>query len=379
MNRGRGEGLVALLLVLALPLIGVWMGGLPVVRYLQFPPRTHDIQHEPFSWPVFVATALLIALAVGPILLRVVRSNVSPSADRSHPDGSLGRRPNLDSGRSFSAVPWWGWAGLAWTLLWWGLAWTRLPWMAPLQTQTFAPLWLGYIAIVCAWTVARTGSCAPTDDLRSFLMLFPASAGFWWLFEYLNRFVQNWSYAGVEELSALEYVIQGSVPFSTVLPAVVGTTELLASFPRITTGLDRWTPILPSRPRLAAWCGVSLACLGLLTVGLWPNYLFPVLWAGPLVLIVSLQTLAGRTTILAPLARGDWRPIWLPALAALVCGFFWELWNWRSLAHWTYSLPFVQGFRVFEMPLLGYSGYLPFGLECVVVAGFFMRRTTSRD
>ena len=55
------------------------------------------------------------------------------------------------------------------------------------------------------------------------------------------------------------------------------------------------------------------------------------------------------------------------ALAALVCGFFWEMWNYFSLARWTYSVPLVQRFQLFEMPLLGYAGYLPFGLVCAII------------
>jgi hypothetical protein len=43
------------------------------------------------------------------------------------------------------------------------------------------------------------------------------------------------------------------------------------------------------------------------------------------------------------------------------------LWNFWSLAKWKYSIPFAHRFEIFEMPLLGYAGYLPFGLECAVV------------
>ena len=75
--------------------------------------------------------------------------------------------------------------------------------------------------------------------------------------------------------------------------------------------------------------------------------------------------------LLTPIGKGDWRSIWLPAMAALICGFFWEMWNFKSLAHWEYSVPFVQRFHVFEMPVLGYAGYLPFGLECMVVSLMF--------
>jgi hypothetical protein len=96
------------------------------------------------------------------------------------------------------------------------------------------------------------------------------------------------------------------------------------------------------------------------------------LWVSPILIILSLQALAGRTTVLAPLRRGDWRPLVVPAWAALICGFFWELWNYHSLARWTYTVPFVQRFHLFEMPLVGYGGYLPFGIECLVAGSMLV-------
>ena len=49
--------------------------------------------------------------------------------------------------------------------------------------------------------------------------------------------------------------------------------------------------------------------------------------------------------------------------AALLCGFFWEMWNYLAFPKWYYTIPFGQYAHIFEMPLLGYAGYLPFGLE----------------
>jgi hypothetical protein len=46
-----------------------------------------------------------------------------------------------------------------------------------------------------------------------------------------------------------------------------------------------------------------------------------------------------------------------------VCGFFWEAWNFYSYPKWVYHVPFVSWLKLFEMPLLGYGGYLPFALE----------------
>jgi hypothetical protein len=67
------------------------------------------------------------------------------------------------------------------------------------------------------------------------------------------------------------------------------------------------------------------------------------------------------------------------ALAALCCGLFWEMWNAHSLARWQYALPYVERFRIFEMPALGYAGYLPFGLECALICDLVGRAVTRRD
>lgn len=59
----------------------------------------------------------------------------------------------------------------------------------------------------------------------------------------------------------------------------------------------------------------------------------------------------------------DWRPIIALALGCLMCGFFWEMWNYYSYPKWIYHLPLVNFMHVFEMPVLGYIGYIPFSLE----------------
>ena len=354
-----GIAFVSLALILGLPLLGVLLAGKPLGRYLEFPPRTSYVEHEPFSWPVFLVLGLLIVLLLGPILFRILSS-------------ILQKRFTPDVSRFM--LPWWGWLGIAWTGLWWALAWTRFPWMAPLQEHTFTPLWLGYIVTVNACTFARVGRCMMSDRPRYFLSLFPLSAAFWWLFEYLNRFVQNWYYIGVGDLSSLEYVLRATLPFATVMPAVIGTAELLTTYPAISAGLDRFRQIPLPYQRSVGWVLLLASGLSLLGIGLWPNYLFPLIWIGPLLLVVSLQIITESPSILSPLEQGDWRGVWVPALAALICGLFWELWNWKSLAHWEYAVPFVHRFQLFEMPLLGYAGYLPFGLECLTVANLCLSR-----
>jgi hypothetical protein len=343
--------LFGMALVVGLPLVGAVLAGQPIRPFLEFPPQTRFVDPAPFSWPLFVSLTLLIAVTLGPVVLHVARSL-----------GSVRDQPNV-----LRAFPWWGWLGVGLAIGSWVLAWNRFPWFAALQPHTFTPLWLGYILSVNGWTVRRTGHCVLLDRPRIFLALFPASAAFWWTFEYLNRFVENWYYVGPQSLTPGQYVLQATVPFSTVLPAVLSTMELLASAPRVTAGMDRLPPLLWSKPR---WLGGALllaSAAGLVGIGVWPQTLFPLVWLAPLLLITVLQILQGKETIFAPLAQGDATSLWLAAVAALLCGFWWELWNFKSLAHWEYAIPSLHRFQLFEMPLLGYAGYLPFGLECLAV------------
>ncbi len=345
------------LLLLGLPLLGIAMAGKPVAMYVEFPPRTATVEHAEFSWPVFLGFSGLILGALAPFAFRLTRGPSSPA-----------ERPVAGSTASHRPFPWWGWGALGWTAGIWFLAWTRFEWMAPYQSLTFTPLWIGYILVVNALAWRRGGTSLLVERPGAFAALFPASAVLWWVFEYLNRFVQNWSYHGVDDLTPWTYFLQATLPFSTVLPAVVGTQHLLITVPRLSSGLDQGPAVTISQPRRFAGTLLLLAGAGLLGLGVWPNVLFPLVWMAPLVILAALQGLAGQPTVFDSLGQGDWRRIWTAAVAALVCGAFWELWNWRSLAHWTYAIPYVDRYHLFAMPLLGYAGYLPFGLECLVVA-----------
>jgi len=351
------------LLLLGLPPLGVALSGETLAPYLEFPPVTRYVVQPPFSWPVFFSLALLPLGTVGLFVLWFRRSPVEGAAEPM-----VERRP----------FPWWGWLGVVLLVVAWVLAWTRFPWFAPWQPFTFSPLWAAYILVINALTYRRTGCCLLRDRTGYFLALFPLSAVFWWYFEYLNRFVQNWYYVEVTSLGPLEYFLLATPPFATVLPAVLSTTEWIATFPfwgRPRAGF--WAPVL-KRPRLAAWLALFLAAAGLTGIGIWPQYLFPLLWLSPLVIIASLQVLLGEETIFGGVKHGDWRSVLLPAAAGLFCGFFWEMWNYYSLARWEYAVPFVHRFQIFEMPLLGYAGYLPFGLECAVIADQLARLWWAR-
>ena len=341
-------------MLLGLPLMGVYLAGYSVDRYLEFPPKTRYIAHAPFSWPAFAVLTIIILAVVFPLAIHGIQR--------------YNKRPQKDNNSSPKPFPRWGWIGLIVGIFAWILAWTRFSWFIPYQPHTFSPLWFSYIVVVNALCVRRNGHSLMTDRPGFFLLLFPASAVFWWFFEYLNRFVQNWYYTGVE-FTPRAYFWYATLSFTTVLPAVLSTKRWLQSAKWIRLGYADIPPIRLSNPRKTAVSILFLSAAGLAGIGIWPNLLFPLLWVSPLLILVSLQTLMKEHHIFSVMAAGDWRDAIAAAMAALVCGGFWEMWNYFSLAKWAYSVPLVHRFLIFEMPLLGYGGYLPFGLECMLIGG----------
>lgn len=344
-------------LCLVLPACGLLLRGADIAPYLEFPPRTRYIDHAPFSGTVFAALLVAEVAFVVALLRRVARSAWQCL------------RPAPAPARRF---PRWGWAGVACCALSWLLAWTRLPHAADLQPYTFIPLWLSYIVVMNALAQRRTGSCPMLSSPRRYLLLFPASAAFWWYFEYLNRFVQNWFYEGVEGFGPVGYVVHASLAFATVLPAIEATAAWLSGYPVLTAGLDGFQPWRPTAARHATRWALAIGALALLLLPFHPNALYPFLWLAPLAVLAATESLAGRATPFRDGARGDWRPAIRYALAALMCGFVWELWNYGSHARWIYAVPYVGRYHLFEMPILGFAGYLPFGIECAIVAGWLM-------
>jgi hypothetical protein len=339
--------LLLVFMLLGLPILGAALSGNPLSPYFEFPPHRVFVRPKPFSWWAFSAYALFAALCILPFLVQGLRKPTVSPASPDHP----------------GSFPWWGLLGGFMGVCAWVLAWTRFPWFQSIQAHTFTPLWLAYILLTNAFAFRRSGRCLMLDQPRRFLLLFPASAALWWFFEYLNRFVQNWQYAGVE-LEPWEYFLYATLSFSTVLPAVMSTRQWFLTFPRIQSNFSTFFPVRLPNPRI--WGGVilCLSAVGLACLAIQPNHTYALVWVSPLLIVVSTQALAREPSIFSPVARGDWRGVLSCALAALMCGFFWEMWNYLSLARWTYAVPFVQRFHVFEMPILGYVGYLPFGVTC---------------
>lgn len=362
MNTGRRKrGRIGILCaIVLLPLVGAAAkGGRPLREFFQFPPPLEiPSAYLRFSW-----------WAVAAALIPLVLFAASWAAGSKPRHGTKSER-EADLRGTTETFPLWGWLAVLWIGAWWMLAWNRWHWFQPVQRYTFFPLWLGFIVFVNALTQKRRGTCLMLRNPAEWFRLFALSAVFWWGFEWLNRFVRNWHYLAVENVSALEYAVHATLCFSTVLPAVAAIAEWLMTFrswrTRTATGPTwRWFESTSARRAMLA-CGA----IALLLTGAFPNECYPALWLAPLLLALGGSGGASEArSLIQEFSIGDWRrgATWM--VAALICGLFWELWNWRSLAKWIYTVPGVERWPIFEMPLLGYLGYLPFGLECLLVAG----------
>jgi hypothetical protein len=197
-------------------------------------------------------------------------------------------------------------------------------------------------------------------DPRAYAALFLVSAPAWWLFELINLRVGNWIYVGREFFTELEYFALASLSFSTVMPAVFSTAELVGTAGWM-EGLRKRRAIRLSEGMVKALFACGWLMLGALLI--WPQYFFPFVWLSLYLILAPFNLWGSRPSLARPLARGDWRPIMALWVGGLICGFFWELWNFYSYPKWVYEVPFVDFLHVFEMPLLGYGGYLPFAME----------------
>ncbi|MBI5954568.1 MAG: hypothetical protein HY865_23170 [Chloroflexi bacterium] len=268
-----------------------------------------------------------------------------------------------------------GWLGLGLVVLFWILNWTLT---GPRTHWGFFPLWVGYCLAMDGLVKWRTGTSLLTRSPRKYVGLFLVSAPGWWLFELLNVRTQNWVYDGAEIFTPFQYVFLTTVSFTTVIPAVFGAAELCASFdflkrlkPGLAIGTDKRTTVSFF---ILGWVMLALLLL-------YPKIFFPFIWFSIYFILEPLNVWLGNRSLAHWTAKGDWRPVIALWLGVLLTAFFWEMWNYFSYPKWIYHVSWGNWLHVFEMPLLGYGGYLPFALELYaiyhLIVGFLGDKSTD--
>lgn len=267
------------------------------------------------------------------------------------------RKRTYGSAYLLAGFPVHGWVGICLLVIFWILNWS----LSGLRTHWgFFPLWLGYSLTMDALTFKRKGNSLFTRNSLAYVFLYLLSIPSWWLFEAINERAHYWTYTHQEEFSDLAYFLWASLSFSTVLPAIFGTAEWIGTF--------RWLQHLGKGPRIPRYpltiVGMFLVGIILLTaVFVWPAYSMIFLWLSLYFILDPINYWLGNRTLIQNTAYCDWREVVALCVSSLFCGFLWEMWNFYASPKWLYTIPYLDAWHIFEMPLPGYLGYLPFSLE----------------
>jgi hypothetical protein len=259
--------------------------------------------------------------------------------------------------------------------------------------------WTGFILFADAIVWRARGDSWLRTAPREFAALALSSIPLWAVFEGYNRIIANWYYTGLPENTAVRFAGY-AWSFATIWPAIFEAAEMIgvlrarraresARGPR-KRGESSSGAARASGGGAPAWSGASglsvaagalmLACPFLASRAV-ARYLAAPVWLGFIFLLDPINARLGGESLSADLRAGRTNRLTNLLLSGFLCGVLWEFWNYWSGAKWHYSVPIMEHFKIFEMPLPGYFGFPAFAVECftmyVFVRAVYARVTRS--
>lgn len=336
--------------------------------YFIYPP-TGASTKLPFNMPIFLSFVgvgvLILVLYIFPRVFGFKKVPVPP------------RTPTPRK-----SLPVWFWLGL----LMWGVP------MYLFIIRSPGPHWIvdwALVPIFWGFTLLLDGIVYAVNNGDSMLAKRPTdlfaigvmSMSGWMLFDYLNFYIgRNWFYpnAAIVNRNHYEFLIYAVVGSSGFFPMAFQWYYLLRKSRVLNYKYSNGPKIRV--PRWLLWLFIVICFVGMYVTPSNPDKWFYFLWLGPLIIISSGLTLANVWTPFTPIRNGNWTALLVFALTYLIQGVLLEGWNYVSASHtengelletynaayWVYSLPFVYKYLIFEMPVVGYLGYLFFSIHCFV-------------
>ena len=252
-------------------------------------------------------------------------------------------------------IGWWGIVGLAiggmglWALLadveGWNAVW-------------YVPAWYGYLLVLDAVIFRLQGESFLSHRRRELAAMMFWSAPFWFLFEAYNLVVKNWYYVFVVHTTWVQAVTSW-LAFATVLPACFVHAELIKSLGWWHNAIAR--PVRVQGPILGFFMGFGGLCIVLPL--LLPRQAYWMVWGAMLGVPEALNYRLGSPSLLRDWERGDFRRTLRLLTGGLGAGFAWEGLNYWARCKWIYTVPGLEDWKLFEMPLLGFVGFPVLALE----------------
>jgi hypothetical protein len=225
------------------------------------------------------------------------------------------------------------------------------------ETWFFCLAWWSFILVLDSLNVRLRGSSPFSRSPALFFSAALFSVVVWNVFELFNLRLQNWSYHDLPTARP-ERWLGYFIAFASVIPALEELAVLVRPIftDRLRLFRIRVSPLLLRCSLLAGLFSLALSVL-------WPRLFFPLIWLGFIFLLEPLNYRLGNRSIIGEMGKDDWAAFWSWVGAGLAAGFFWEFFNFWAGSRWKYHLPYLDFGRVFEMPALGFTGFLPFALE----------------
>lgn len=280
----------------------------------------------------------------------------------SPPPRPLRRPPRLDWARAQTLIG----AGLL------AAAGAAAAFRGGLWASLFAPLGaLGILLVIDGGVYRKRGESFFISHPGRFVLTAVWSIAFWGFFEVLNFRLNNWHYPG----DALPRLFRWAVTlfsFATVVPLVLELADLLD-----TAGLLKSVSVSPfHRSGRVLFPVIGLVCLGLPL--LWPDPFFPLVWAGLFFLLEPAAEALGAPSLLSDWKSGGARRFALLGVAGLIAGMLWQALNVAAGARWVFTVPHLDHWKILNMPVLAYLGFVPFAFS-VHSAGAVATRLWDRS
>jgi hypothetical protein len=239
--------------------------------------------------------------------------------------------------------------------------------------------WTGFILFADSTVFRARGESWIRSAPCEFFWLALASIPLWLVFEFYNRFIQNWHYVGLPENPFLRY-FGYAWAFATIWPAIFEGAELIGVWrgaPRapkdeatVAVG-DTYMFMRVDSPRTASRVSIGLGAAMLLPPFLWPSPLLAApVFLGFIFLLDPINLRLGGESLARDFHEGQFDRLKNLMLSGFLCGILWEFWNYWARSKWHYTVPILEHLKIFEMPVLGYFGFPAFALECFTMYVF---------
>ncbi len=232
--------------------------------------------------------------------------------------------------------------------------------------------WVGYLLVfdgLLTWMARRRGE-RTISSIRArpnrFIVAWLTSIPVWCFFDWVNFYYMDaWRYHGLPE-NWVDRYIGYFIAFAAISPGMFLAAQLYQHL-----GMKKWNT---TGVRITPAIQVGVFIFGVAFVA----YPFVVrdpianltLWVSLIFLLDPINDWLGGPSIIGDWRAGRWGRTLALMAGGATCGFCWEFWNYWAISKWTYHLPFtgaLEHYRYFEMPWIGFQGFLPFAIECWVM------------